>query len=82
MGTPQWAEAKVVKNQREEECAMVSTPKMLTIKETARCSNIAVHCIRRLVKQGKIPHIKTGVKVLINWEKFIQFLNEGVHHEN
>ena len=61
---------------------MNSTPTMMTIKETTKRSNIAEHCIRRLVKQKKIPHIRTGVKVLINWEKFVQFLNEGVHHEN
>lgn len=52
-------------------------PVMLTISQTAKRANIAEYCIRRLVKQGKILHIKTGVKVLINWEKFVQFLNEG-----
>ena len=58
---------------------MISTPIMLTIKETAKRSNISEYCIRRLVKQGKIPHIKTGVKVLICWERFVQFLDGGVN---
>ena len=53
------------------------SPKMLTISETAKRANIAEHCVRQLVKCGKVSHIKTGVKVLINWEKFVQFLNEG-----
>ena len=56
---------------------MSTTPTMLTITETAKRACIAEHCVRRLVKAGKLPHIKTGVKVLINWEKFVQFLNEG-----
>ena len=57
---------------------MNDIPVMLTISETAKRANIAEYCVRRLVKCGKIPHIKTGVKVLINWEKFVRFLNEGV----
>ncbi|MDD4414289.1 MAG: helix-turn-helix domain-containing protein [Oscillospiraceae bacterium] len=57
---------------------MDTVPIMLTISETAKRANIAEYCVRRLVKSGKIPHIKTGVKVLVNWEKFVQFLNEGV----
>ena len=52
-------------------------PVMLTIAETAKRANIAEYCVRRMVKNGKIPHIKTGVKVLINWQKFVNFLNEG-----
>ena len=56
---------------------MERIPTMLTITETAKQANIAEYCVRRLVRNGNIPHIKTGVKVLINWEKFICFLNEG-----
>ena len=56
---------------------MYNAPIMLTISETAKRANVADYFVRRLVKGGKIPHIKTGVKVLINWEKFVYFLNEG-----
>ena len=56
---------------------MENIPTMLTISETARRANIAEYCVRRMVKSGKVQHIKTGVKVLINWQKFIQILNEG-----
>jgi len=57
-------------------------PTMLTISETAKQANISEYSVRRFVKQGKITHIRTGVKVLINWDKFVQFLNEGVHYGN
>ncbi|MCL2047920.1 MAG: helix-turn-helix domain-containing protein [Defluviitaleaceae bacterium] len=57
---------------------MDNIPTMLTISETARQANMSEYCVRRLVKQGKIKHIKTGIKVLINWERFVHFLNEGV----
>ena len=58
---------------------MNGIPAMLTISETAKRANIAEYCVRRLVKSGKVAHIKTGVKVLINWEMFVNFLNEEAH---
>jgi len=58
---------------------MNTIPEMLSINETAKRANVAEYFVRRLVKSGKILHIKSGVKVLINWEKFIEFLNEGVY---
>ena len=57
---------------------MSNVPVMLTISETAKRANMSEYGVRRLVKQGKITHIKMGVKYLINWERFVQFLNKGV----
>lgn len=38
-------------------------------------SSISLWYIRSLVKQGKIPAIKAGCKYLINFDKFMEFLN-------
>ena len=52
-------------------------PTMLTIKETAQKSKLAEHYIRQLVAEEKITFVRAGKKYLINYEKFIDFLNKG-----
>ena len=52
-------------------------PTMLTINETAQRSGLARHYVRQLCLQNKICHIKAGNKYLINFEKFVEFLNTG-----
>ena len=54
-----------------------TVPTMLTIKETAQRTNLAEHYIRGLCLQNKIVHVLCGRKYLINFERFIDFLNEG-----
>ena len=56
---------------------MNNIPTMLTIKETAAKSGIAAHYIRQLCLQNKIVHVKCGRKNLVNYEKFVEFLNIG-----
>lgn len=41
-------------------------------------SSISLWYIRSLVKQGKIPVIKAGCKYLINFNKFMEYLNGGL----
>lgn len=57
-------------------------PRMRTIKEAAAelreiDPNTAVtpYCIRRLVLEGAIPHVKTGNKRLINFDKLLEYLS-------
>lgn len=50
-------------------------PTMLTIKETAKRAGLAEHYIRQLCVQNKIVYRKAGAKYLINYEKFIEYLN-------
>jgi hypothetical protein len=38
-------------------------------------SSISLWYIRSLAKQGKIPVVKAGCKYLINYDKFIDYLN-------
>lgn len=38
-------------------------------------SSISLWYIRSLIKQGKIPVVKAGCKYLINYDKFMDYLN-------
>ena len=52
-------------------------PLMLTIKETAARTGLSYDFIRKLCQQRKIVFIRTGTKYLVNYSKFIEFLNRG-----
>lgn len=54
---------------------MQGCPRMLTIKQTAAETNLPYELIRKLCLQNKIVFIRTGNKYLINYEKFIDYLN-------
>lgn len=47
-----------------------------TIRETAKTGVLSEYALRILVKQNKIPYIKCGVKVLINYPLLLERLNE------
>jgi len=50
-------------------------PTMQTIDETAKLTGVAASFIRQLAKNKEIFCIQSGNKYLINFEKFIEFLN-------
>lgn len=52
-------------------------PEMITIRETAKRSGIRYEAIRQMCKTGKITYIMVGAKYLINWDRFIDYLNTG-----
>jgi excisionase family DNA binding protein len=56
---------------------MSMIPTMLTINQTAERSGLAMHYIRQLCLQGKITYCRAGSKYLINFEKFVEYLNAG-----
>lgn len=60
---------------------MLRCPTMLTIKQTAEKTNLPYELIRKLCLQNKIIFIKSGSKYLINFEKFIDYLNGGAISE-
>lgn len=53
----------------------MKVPTMLTIKEMSEISGLSYDCIRNWCLQGKIVFIKAGNKYLVNYEKFVAFLN-------
>lgn len=52
-------------------------PKMLTIKECSEQTGVSYNAIRKLCLTGKIIHIRVGSKYLINFGKFVEFLNNS-----
>lgn len=52
-------------------------PEMLTIRETAARTGLSYDFIRKLCLQRKIVFIRTGTKYLVNYSKFIEYLNQG-----
>jgi len=54
-----------------------SIPTMLTCRETAKAAKVAEHYVRQLVKDNRIVHVRCGNRCLINFEKFVEFLNTG-----
>lgn len=55
----------------------IECPTMLTIQETSNRTGVSYDCIRKLCMQNKIKYIKAGKKYLINFGRFVEFLNEG-----
>lgn len=53
----------------------IKIPTMLTIKETARVTNLPVNFIRQLVWDNKIVYTKAGTKYLVNLDKLVEYLN-------
>lgn len=54
---------------------MSDIPQMLTIRECSDRTNISYDAIRKLCIRGKIVHIRAGNKYLVNFGKFVEYLN-------
>lgn len=52
-------------------------PNMKSIKEMAQLTGLSYSFLRQLCLQNKIIHIRTGKKYLINYDRFIDYLNTG-----
>lgn len=52
-----------------------AVPRMVTVDELAKLTHISAYAIRKLVRANKITYFKSGSKVLINFDRFIDFLN-------
>lgn len=52
-------------------------PTMVTINELSEKTGVSTFAIRKMVKNNKIVYVTIGKKVLINYEKFLQYLNIG-----
>lgn len=57
-------------------------PTMLPLKEVSKRSGFSYSTLRRLCLDGKIVFIRCGNKYLINYEKFLEFLNSGERKDN
>lgn len=66
-------ESGVVFEETEPKCL----PKMKTINEMVELTGLPYTFFRGLCVQNKIVYIKTGKKYLINYDRFIDYLNNG-----
>ena len=57
-------------------------PAMLTVKDVAEITGLHANSIRRLCRDGKIPNMKFGQKVMIPKEFFADGLGIGEGEEN
>ena len=51
-------------------------PKMMTVRQVAKTGMISEYALRQLIKQGKIPCIALEHKVLINFDTFVEQLQQ------
>lgn len=52
-----------------------SYPEMVSIKEASKRTGISYDSIRKLCVNNKIAHFRAGKRWLVNWEKFVEFLD-------
>lgn len=51
-----------------------NSPRMMTVKELAEATGISQYAIRKLCGNNEIHYIKSGVKILINYERFLEYM--------
>jgi hypothetical protein len=51
------------------------------IKEEEKITGIGEHIIRRLVKEGKVNHFKSGKRAVIHYDSLITFLRQPIKQE-
>lgn len=52
-------------------------PEMLSIKEVSARTGLSYELLRKLCLTNKIVYIRSGAKYLINFDRFVEYLNEG-----
>lgn len=50
-------------------------PKMKTIKEMVELTGLSYTMLRNLCLENRIVHIRAGKKYLINYDRFVDYLN-------
>ena len=53
----------------------ITTPTMLPILEVSARTGLSYDFIRKLCLNGKIAHVRAGKKYLVNYDRFVDYLN-------
>lgn len=48
-----------------------------SIKDTVQTTGLSEYYLRKLLKAGKLPHIKSGAKVFVNVPQLVRNLESG-----
>lgn len=57
--------------------AAIKVPTMITIREAANRTGVSYDFVWKLCRSNQIVYVKAGKKFLVNFEKFVEFLNNG-----
>ena len=49
----------------------------LSIKQAAEVTGLSDYCLRKMLKDGKLPHIKSGVKTLVNMHLLLAMTDQS-----
>lgn len=52
-------------------------PQMCSVNEAHKRTGLAYQFIRGLVRNGKIPSVRSGKKILINFDKLVELISIG-----
>lgn len=52
-------------------------PTMLTLREMSKLTGLSYDFLRKLCIRGQVVHIRSGNKIFINADRFIDYLNGG-----
>lgn len=55
----------------------MTVPTMISIQEVRRRTGLSYEFVRGLIRENKVVYVKAGTKFLVNWEKLIEYLNQG-----
>lgn len=58
-----------------------TTPKMMTIRQTAATGILSEYALRLLIKQGAIPFVRVGSRTLINYNTLCRYLDDPTAFE-
>lgn len=48
-----------------------------SIKDTVKTTGLSEYYLRKLLKTGKLPHIKSGAKIFVNVPQLVERLESG-----
>lgn len=48
-----------------------------SIKDTVKTTGLSEYYLRKLLKAGKLPHIKSGAKIFVNVPQLVERLENG-----
>ena len=57
-------------------------PEMLTLDQTSKRSGLSYDALRKMCLNNEIVHIRVGKKFLINWNRFVDYLNGKLTDDN
>ena len=65
------------KNINTQEKILVKVPRMASIAEVSEIFGLSQYLVRKLAYSGKIKAVRVSGRILVNVDRFTEFLNES-----